>query len=35
VILATGGGVRFDFEIDQSGNPLPEAALPGPKWLRY
>jgi len=34
-ILATGGGVRFDFEIDQSGNPLTEAAPPGPAWLRY
>ena len=34
-ILAAGGGVRFDFEIDQSGNPLPEASPPGPAWLRY
>ena len=34
-ILKTGGGVRFDFEIDQSGNPLLEASPPGPAWLRY
>lgn len=34
-ILATGATLRFDFEIDQSGNSLPEASLPGPAWLRY
>jgi hypothetical protein len=34
-ILETGGGVRFDFEIDQSGNPLPKASPPGPTWVRY
>ena len=34
-IVNTGGGVRFDFEIDQSGNPLADAAPPGPAWLRY
>lgn len=26
--------MRFDFEIDQSGNRLPKASLPGPTWLR-
>jgi hypothetical protein len=34
-ILNLGGGVRFDFEIDQSSNPLPKASPPGPAWLRY
>lgn len=34
-ILKTGGVVRFDFEIDQSGNSLAEASPPGPAWLRY
>jgi hypothetical protein len=34
-ILNTGGGVRFDFEIDQSGKPLPEASFPGPAWQRH
>jgi hypothetical protein len=34
-ILVAGGGVKFDFEIDQSGNPLPEASPPGPAWLRH
>ena len=33
-IVNSGGGVRFDFEIDQSGKPLPEASFPGPVWLR-
>lgn len=34
-ILRSGGVVRFDFEIDQAGNPLAEASPPGPAWLRY
>lgn len=33
-ILATGGGVEFDFEVDQAGNPLPKPEFPGPAWLR-
>jgi hypothetical protein len=34
-ILKTGARLRFDFEIDQSGNRLPEPSLPGPTWLQY
>ena len=34
-ILKSGGGVRFDFGIDQSGNPLPKPLHPGSTWLRY
>jgi hypothetical protein len=34
-ILATGARLRFDFQIDQSGNLLSEASPPGPAWLRY
>ena len=31
-----GGQVLYDYEVDQSGNPLPfpRAKLPGPAWLR-
>jgi hypothetical protein len=34
-ILNSGGGVRFDFGIDQSGKPLPKPSHPGSAWLRY
>jgi len=34
-ILKSGGGVRFDFGIDQSGNPLPKPSHPGSAWLRF
>lgn len=34
-ILEAGGVVRYDFEVDQSGNRLPKASLPGPAWVRY
>jgi hypothetical protein len=34
-IVKAGGGVRYDFEMDQSGNRLPKASLPGPAWVRY
>ena len=34
-ILNSGGGVQFDFGIDQSGNPLPKPSHPGSAWLRY
>ena len=34
-ILEAGGRVKCDFEIDQSGNPLPQAPPPRPAWQRY
>lgn len=34
-IFKSGGGARFDFEVDESGKPLAQAREPGPAWLRY
>jgi hypothetical protein len=34
-IFKSGGGARFDFEVDESGKPLAKAREPGPAWLRY
>jgi hypothetical protein len=34
-ILKSGGGARFDFEVDESGKRLAKAREPGPAWLRY
>ena len=33
-ILKSGGGARFDFEVDESGKQLAQAREPGPAWLR-
>jgi hypothetical protein len=32
--LGLGGEVVYDYEIDASGNRIPDAELPGPAWLR-
>jgi hypothetical protein len=34
-VVEAGGEVRFDFQIDESGNRLAKARLPGPSWLRW
>jgi hypothetical protein len=34
-IFRSGGGARFDFEVDESGMRLAKAREPGPAWLRY
>lgn len=34
-IFKSGGGAKFDFEVDESGNRLAKAREPGPSWLRY
>jgi len=33
-IVKLGGQVRYDYQVPQSGNPLPGAGPPGPAWLR-
>ena len=33
-IQKLGGLVRYDYQVQQSGNPLPGAGPPGPAWLR-
>ena len=34
-IFKSGGGAKFDFEVDESGKRLAKAREPGPAWLRY
>jgi hypothetical protein len=32
-VQKSGGGVNYDYQRDDNGQPIPDAEPPGPKWL--